>query len=536
MRIWLICLSLFFVLQGCSLPKKKQEQSFSTCISIAGEPSSLDPRRARDLFSQTLVRMVFDGLTRVGKDEKTHLALAESVSCSQDIKTYRFSLRDAYWSNADPITAHDFVYAWKSVLDPHFATDLATQLYVIKNGKAAKEGKVGLEEVGVRALDDHTLEVDLEYPVPYFLELISTPVFFPINARIDKSNSTWMQLPASFVSNGPFQLKEWKHHDRIVVEKNPTYWDASAVQLLKIDLLIVTGDMGLKLFEKKQLDWTGSPLSVLPIEAIASLKEQGILKNKEMLGTHFVRVNTRSGFLKNPLLRKALAFAVDRKEIIEHVLQGNQLPATGLVPFSFGLQKEPYFSDANLSCARALFAEFLATEGINKEALSGLTLLYVTNERNHALAQAIQNQWLKLFDISIELEACERKIYFDRLSKEQYQLAFSDWIADFNDPINFLDVFRYKKASSNNTGWEDQEYAKLLSLSEIAVDPQERLDLLRRAEKLLIQHMPILPLFHYSMLYLQQPRLCNVILSSMGVVDFKWANISSSLVADGEKQ
>ncbi len=524
--IWILVSVLsVLVFAGCNSPQKPQHKETSARVNIGNDPNTLDPRKARDLFSQTLSRMLFEGLTRVGKNEKAELALAESVSFSADLIKYTFHLKDASWSNGDPVTAFDFVYAWKTLLKPEFPSDAAFQLYVIKNAKAAKEGNAGIDTVGMRALDEKTLEVELEYPVPYFLELTAIPAFFAVNAHIDQINPQWAESPSSFVCNGPFRLQEWKHNDCIIAAKNPSYWDAASVQLPKIEFVMVGDDTELKMFEKGELDWAGSPLGTLPVEAIHSLKKEHLLQTKEMLGTYFIRVNTECHPFHDALVRKAFALAINRQDVVDHVTQGNQIPASGLVPLSLGLQNKPYFQDNAVEEARRLFSDALSRLQLDVKTFPEIKLLYASNERNHLIAQAIEQQWYKAFGIHVKLESCERKVYFDRLSKQDYQLASSSWIADFNDPINFLDVFRYKKGSSNNTLWENVHYAELLQRSATEANSKERLQLLQQSEKLLIEEMPILPIFYFTMLYVQQPHLKDVVLSSMGVVDFKWAEV-----------
>jgi len=468
--------------------------------------------------------MLFDGLTRIGADEKPKEAIAQQICCSEDGKRYTFCLRESFWSNRDPVVAEDFVYAWKKILDPAFPSDLAFQFYGIKNAKAAKEGKLSLDTVGVRALDERTLEVELDHPIPYFLDLVATPPFFPVNQRIDRANPHFANEPSSFVCNGPFCLSEWKHHDRLSVRKNESYWDAAAVSLSGLEIYIVQAETGLKMFEKRELDWTGSPFSTIPLEAIASLKAQGILKTKDILGTYFIRINTQEGILKEAKVRKALALAIDREQITQHVTQGNQLPATGLVPPCLGLNDTPYFADGAPSLSLPMFCDALSQLHLERRTLPPLTLIYSATQRNHLIAQALQQQWAKALGIQIKLESVESKIYYDRLSRSDFQLAASSWIADFSDPINFLAVFRYKKGCSNGTGWENEEYAKLLFASEIALTPEERMMHLRQSEELLMEEMPILPIFYYTMLYLQNKKVQGVLLTSMGAIDFKWAH------------
>jgi len=525
-------IALLILLAAAACQPAKEEKTATAAqaralrINILDEPQTLDPRRARDLTSLTITRMLFDGLSRVNKEDKVELAIAEKVAVSKDLKTYTFYLREAFWTNGERVTANDFVYAWKKVLDPKFPSDNASQLYVIKKGKQAKEGTVSLDEVGVFAIDERTLQVELENPTPYFLELTAFPSFFPVCQSADQKNDHWANNGNTYVSNGPFSIKEWKHQDHIEMRKNGAYWDASSVRLPAIALVMVKEETEFKMFEKNELDWAGSPLSVLPVDALGQLKKESALKTKPMLGTYFLRANTQRAPFDLVEMRKAFALAINRQAIVDHVTQGNQIPATGLVPLSMGLQKEPYFKDGDQEEARALFEVGLQKAQLTKETLPSITLLYRSHKRSHLIAQAIQQQWFDAFGVRINLEATESKVYFDRLSKKNYQLASSDWTADFNDPINFLEAFKYRSVGINNTLWENEQYVQLLDSSSREAIPMVRLDLMRKSEKVLIDEMPIIPIFYYSMLYVNQAHVQDVALSSMGNIDFKWAYLS----------
>jgi oligopeptide transport system substrate-binding protein len=524
--IYLFNVILLVVGFSCNSSSQKTQVGASQIlrINIQEEPGNLDPRKARSLSGQTLVRMLFDGLTRVNKEEKNELALAEEVTVSADLKTYTFRLKECAWSNGNPVLASDFAYAWKKMLSPDFPSDTASHLYVIKNGKAAKEGKVGLEQVGIKVLNEKTLEVELENPTPYFLELVSFPGFFPVNQKVDENNPSWAQNAATYVSNGPFRVAQWKHQDHFTLVKNDQYWDAKAVKLSSLELQMLQEETELKCFEKQQLDWAGSPLSTLPVDALKFLKEENKLHVKELLGTYFFRVNTQTGPLSHPSLRKAFALALNRQALVDHVTQGDQIPATGLLPLSFHVQKQPYFQDGNLVEAKRLFEEAISELKLLPEQLSEISLLYRVSERNHLIAQTVQQQWFEAFGVRVKLESVEGKVYFDRISKQDYQLSAGSWIADFADPINFLEVFKYK-TGSNNTHWENPRYIELLDQSMQAVDPQQRTELFAEAEQILMEGMPIIPVFYYTMLYVNQPYLKDVVLSSMGQIDFKWAYI-----------
>lgn len=505
--------------------KKEEREKQALRINLREEPQTLDPQRGRELSSLTLMRLLFEGLTRIGPDEKPELALADELEISEDGLTYTFGLRGVTWTNGDPLSAEDFVYAWKRVLNPSFPGDNAFQLYVIKNAKAVKEGVLPAEELGVRAIDRWSLEVKLERPTPYFLELLASPVFFPINQKVDRDNPNWAENASTYVSNGPFVLDKWKHNYQLNIKKNPNYWDKQAVHLSEIQFAMVQEETELKMFEKNELDWAGSPLSTLPVDALRDLKKQGLLYTQPFLGTYFMRTNTELLPFNDQNVRKAFALAINRRAIVEHITQGNQTPATGLVPVSLDLQEEPYFRDGNVQEARILFETALRDNGWTKETFPPVTLLYAMSQRNHLIAQAVQEQWERAFGIRIRLEGIETKVYFNRVSKQDFQIASGSWIADFGDPINFLEVFKFKKASTNNTSWGNKDFARLLDRSMETRDVKQRIRLLRKSEQLIMDAMPIIPIFHYTMLYVKNEKVKGVRLSSLGNIDFKTAYI-----------
>lgn len=511
---------------GCNGQNRSSLLSKTAYINLVNEPSSIDPRRARDLSSQILMKVFFEGLTRVGPGDKTQMALAKSVEVSDDLKTYIFFLREAKWSNGKPIRAADFVYTWKKHLSPGFSSDNAYQLFILKNGKEVKTGVVSEDELGVRAIGDNTLVVELNYATPYFLELVASPVFFPISQEVEQENPHWLDKVDSYVTSGPFLLKSWKHHNAIQADKNPRYWDEKEVKLDGLFFTMVENEAELKMFEKGELHWAGSPISTIPVDAIAHYRSQ--LYTQPMDETAFLRVNVEKDWLSHPKIRKALSLSIDRSELVEHVLQGGQLPAQRLVPPSMQLQEEAYFPDGDIEQARELFQQGLMELGLSNNELSRCQLTYINRERTHLIAQAMQQQWYKALGINIGLEALERKVFFDRLSHQDYSLAISSWGADFHDPVNFLEVFKYRSQSTNNTNWESEQYIAGLDASFLTNDAKVRGQLLGQCEKILMDAMPIIPLFHYKMLYLRDERLKGVFLSSMGGVDFKWASLENA--------
>ncbi|MDN3507274.1 MAG: peptide ABC transporter substrate-binding protein [Simkaniaceae bacterium] len=491
-------------LLGCGAP---EEGAQYVRINLGSEPQTTDPRKARDPNAQTLVRMFFDGLTRIGPNDEPQLALASNIEVSRDGKTYTFTLREAKWSNGQLVRAQDFAYAWRTTLSPDFVTDNAYQLYLIKNAQGVKEGKLPADELGIHTPDEKKLVLELEYPVPYLLELLATPYFYPIHEETDRNSPNWSEHPESYVGNGPFLFRKWRHQDQITVDKNPSYWDCSSVGLEGLILTMVDGDTEMMLFEKSDLDWCGSPLSLIPVDAMDHLDD---LESSPRDETAFLRANTE----KVPLpLRRALCLAVDRDMLTEHVAKG-QLPARRLVPPSMQLQEAPYFHEGEV-------------KNLTLEEVPPLRLTYSNSERAHLIAQTLQQQWLSSLGIKIELEGVERKVFFDRISKQDYDLAYCSWGADFHDPVNFLEVFKSKSQSTNNTNWEDVTYTQGLNDSNLLLDPHQRKEKLSQCEKILLEAMPIIPLFHYSMFYRKAENLQGVFLSSMGSLDFKWARLEN---------
>jgi oligopeptide transport system substrate-binding protein len=222
-------------------------------------------------------------------------------------------------------------------------------------------------------------------------------------------------------------------------------------------------------------------------------------------------------------MRKAFALAIKRSEIIEHVTQGDQLPATGLIPPSLGVQESPYFKDGDQVAAKEAFNEALQAEGLTLETLPTMSLMYIAGERNHLIAQTVQEQWRSTLGVTVQIHPVERKVFYDRTSKKNFQLAVGSWTADFSDSMNFLEIFKFKAGGSNNTGWENLRYRELLDQALEESDVHQRRKLFQECESILMQEMPIIPLFHYTLLYVAKQNVKGVVLSHLGGLDFKWA-------------
>ncbi|WNC15323.1 peptide ABC transporter substrate-binding protein [Brevibacillus brevis] len=494
-------------------------------VNLHSEPPTADPGIAEDSTSGTIVRATFEGLTRTGEDGKVHEAAAESYTVSEDGKTYTFKLRDAKWSNGDPVTAKDFEYAWKRALDPKTASNYAYQLYYIKNGEAFNKGKAKVEDVGVKALDDKTLEVTLENPTPFFTELTAFYTYYPVNQKVVEGNDKWAADGKTHVGNGPFKLESWEHKNKLVLVKNDNYWDKDKVKLDKIEFSMVEDEnTELSMFDNGELDWAGSPTSSLPTDAIPALKDSGKMKTQPIAGTYWYKFNTEKAPFNNVKIRKAFTYAIDRQSLIDNVLQTGQIPATGAVPPSMALNKDGYFKDNDIETAKKLLEEGMKEEGLTK--LPTITLSYNTSEAHKKIAEAIQDQWKKNLGVDVKLENKEWKVYIEDLHQGKFQIGRMGWLGDFNDPINFLELYKDKKGGNNDTNWENPKYKELLNQSALEKDPEKRKAILAQAEQILMDDMPIMPIYFYTDSWVQNDKVSGVVIDGLGAVDYKNADIA----------
>lgn len=519
-------LLILFCLLACTACRKNEpvaHPSSTLRISTEAEPQTLDPRRVRDLSTITVMHMLYEGLMRNQGEDQPSFALAENVEISPDQKSYIFKLRKSAWSDGQPVKAQDFEETWKSLLDPKFPAPNAYQLYVIRGAQAAKEGRASTEQVGVYAKDDLTLVVELEQPTPHFLDLTTMPCFYPVHNSFRKQANDSPSLEVSqIVTNGPFQLETWRRHNELTTVPNPYYWDHHNVQLERIALVILDNPTALQLFEKGELDWTGSPLSTLSVDALPTLKQQNKLEITPAAGIYLFRVNTERPPFNHAKMRQSFALALNREDLVNDVLQGNQIPAMGLVPPSF-VESHPFFQDHDVTHARQLFQEALAEQGITLKNFPKVSIYYAAGERPHKIAQVAQQQWKEILGVQVELQSNESKVYFDRLKNRDYQLGIGAWFADIRNPLSFLEIFKLKENGTNNTQWENPQYIALLDKASHLISTAERDRVLKQAEELIMQEMPVIPLFYSSYNYVKNPHVKGVYFSELGYLDFKHA-------------
>ncbi|MEB2269236.1 peptide ABC transporter substrate-binding protein [Bacillus safensis] len=535
-----VTLMLIFtlVLSACGFSGNKSGDSTSSSgeakttlnVNISTEPFSLHPGLANDSTSGSVIRQTFEGLTRINAEGKPENAMASDIKTSADGKTYTFTLRDAKWSNGDPVTAKDFEYAWKWALDPKNESQYAYQLYYIKGAEAANKGKAKVADVGIKAKDDKTLVVELENPTPFFTELTAFYTYMPVNQKVAEKNKNWYtNAGENYVSNGPFVLSQWKHGGSITLEKNNEYWDKDTVKLKKINMsMIKDTNTELSMFKKGELDWAGSPTGSLPTESLKTLKKEGGLKIQTIAGIYNYKFNTKVKPLNNANIRKALAYSINRQAIVDKITQGEQVPAMAIVPPTmqgFTDNKTGYFKDHDVATAKELLEKGAKELGYKSVSdLPTLKLSYNTDEGHQKIAQAIQEMWKKDLGVKVELDNSEWNVYIDKIHSGDYQIGRMGWLGDFNDPVNFLELYKDKDGGNNDTGWESKEYKQLLNDSAKETDKTKREEMLKKAEEIIINDMPVAPIYFYTQLWVQDPKLKGVVVSGLGDVQYKWAH------------
>lgn len=494
-----------------------------------GEPGSLHPALAQGTHESVILDHVYEGLMKRNENSEIVPGMAESYTMSDDGLTYTFKIReDAKWSNGDAVTAKDFEVAWKYALAPETASDYAYQLYYIEGGQAYNEGTGSADAVAVKAVDEKTLEVKLAAPTAYFLELCAFYTYYPVNAKIqEEMGSEWSHDGSTFVANGPFVVTAWNHDESVEVVKNDQYYNKDAVKLDGI-IFYISEDQNTEwqMYQNGEIDINYN----LPTDVLGQLiaENNAELKTEAELSTYFYRFNTTVKPFTNAKIRKALAMAIDRQLLIDEVTQGGQFPAYAMVPEGvadgtgdFRINGGDYFTE-DIEEAKKLLAEGLAEEGMDSLAF---TILYNTSEGHKKIAEAIQQMWNENLGVSVTLENTEFQVKLEREHTLDYEVSRAGWIGDYVDPNTFLDMFT-SWSSQNDTGWTTAEYDKLITDAAVEFDVAKRMEYLHDAEDMLMEAMPILPLYYYTKSWTTKPYLTGVIKAVNREVCFTYADIT----------
>ncbi|OUS74418.1 hypothetical protein B1748_21015 [Paenibacillus sp. MY03] len=510
---------------GSETPAAPQEFRFT----LASEPPSLDPALMTDAQSSIVAAGLYEGLTRLNTKGEPENAIAKELTASEDGKTYTIKLRDdVKWSNGDPVTANDFEYAWKRSLNPETASEYAYMLFYLENGEKYNAGEATADDVGVKALDEYTLEVKLYTPAPYFPSLLAHYTYLPVHPATVDAAADWAAEAATIVSNGPFLLKQWAHADKLVLEKNPDYYNKDAINFDKVTISLVEDENTVyQLFETNKIDWIGAQAGSVPTDLTKQLIEEKKAEVTSVASTYYYLFNNEKAPFSNVKVRKAFSMAIDRQSLIDNVAQANQQPAFGLVPPSITgaggkLFRETYpdtFFTENVEEAKKLLAEGLAEEGM--KTLPEVTLLYNTSEGHKKLAEAVVDMWRKTLGVEVKLANQEWGTFLETRKAGQFDIARSGWGADINHPINFTYDLIHPKSGNNDGRYNNPKVQELLDGSLVAETPEKTIEMLAEAEKIAIQDdMAVLPAYYYTTVTMVKPGIENVVSDYAGHIDW----------------
>lgn len=376
----------------------------------------------------------------------------------------------------------------------------------------------------VTAKDDRTLEVTLEAPQKYFLSVVSNPAYFPVNEKVDKDNPKWFAEADTFVGNGPFKLTEWKHDDSITMEKSDTYWDKDTVKLDKVKWAMVSDrNTDYQMFQSGELD-----TAYVPAELSDQLLDQDNVNIVDQAGLYFYRFNVNMEPFQNENIRKAFAMAVDQEEIVKYVTKNNEKPARAFVSPGFTQPDGKDFREAggdlikpNESKAKQLLEKGMKEENYNK--LPAITLTYSTKPEHKKIAEAIQQKLKNSLGVDVKLANMEWNVFLEDQKALKFQFSQSSFLPDYADPISFLEAFQTGN-SMNRTGWANKEYDQLIKQAKNEADEKTRYSLMHQAEELLINEAPIIPVYFYNQVHLQNEQVKGIVRHPVGYIDLKWAD------------
>lgn len=474
------------------------------------EPQDLDPQIVTGVPENKIVNALFEGLVAYGPNgQGTIPAAAASWSISEDGLIYTFNLQpNGRWSNGDPVTAADFVGSYRRILNPKLASEYANKLYPVVGAREFHEGKLqDFSKTGFKALDARTLQITLKRPTSFLIESLKHYAWFPVHlptvekfGGLERKGSAWTK-PGNLVGNGPYILTEWAMQQRVIVDQSPTYWDRAA---LRTDRIVFYPTENIeteeRMFRTGQLHKTNE----LPLDKtdVYRREQPESLRIDPLLGIYFFRINLTRPPLNDKRIRRALALAINREVIVEKVTRQNQKPAYNACPPMESFTS-PVRLTGDLAEARRLLAEAGYPEG---KGLRPIELLYNTSQNHKKIAEALQQMWRQNLGVDISLVNQEWKVYLDSQDTLSYDVSRAGWIADYVDPNTFFDLWRTGDGN-NDTGFANAEYDRLLEEALGTSDQAARRAIYARMDAILMDELPIIPLYFYTRTYAANPRL-----------------------------
>src|SRR6516164_3825573 len=517
-----------------SLTLREANRNKILLMTVGSEPRTLDPQEAQGVTEHHIIMAMIEGLVAPSiNDQATAVpGMADRWEHNDDYSVWTFHIgEDRKWSNGDPVTAEDFVFSYKRMLTASFGAQYAENLYILKGAEEYYKGKTrNFDDVGVKAIDEHNLRIELVGPTPYLLSLVQHDSWLPVNAKailkfghIDTRDTKWTH-PGNYVANGPFIMKTWRPNDVIEVIRNPLYWDAANVKLNGINFYsIENANTAGRAFQAGQLHKTDQ-VSLDKVPYYRRVHPE-LIRIDSYEGVYFYRLNISRKVLDNPKVRLALNLAIDRDGIVKNILREDQKPATGFTPPGMGdytpLKKITYDPER----ARQLLAEAGYPKG---KGFPKFTLHFNTSESHRAIAEAIQQMWKEELGIDVTLENQEWKVYLDTQNSMNYDISRSGWIGDFIDPVTFQSMWTTGNGN-NNTHWANSKYDALIEQAARTGDPKARLDSVHQAAELFLSELPVVLIYWYTNTYLLRPAVQNWYPLVLGNHNYKYINLKDEL-------
>lgn len=500
-------------------------------VHVGPEPNTIDPTLNTAVDGGTLINHAFEGLMKINDKGEVVNAQAADVKVSDDGLVYTFTLRDdAKWSDGEPVTAENFVYSWRRSVDPATGSDYNYMLDMVANANEIMAGEVDPSELGVRAVDEKTFEVTLAVATSYFLEIAAFPTTYPLREDIISANpDTWATEPDYYIGNGPYILESWEHQSKMIFVQNEQYYDVDKLGPDKIIFnLYEDQNTILAAFKNGEILFGDD----LPSEEIEAMTGNG-LEISGQLGTYFLAIQTQQEEFQDARVRQALALAIDRDFIVESVAKGGQQPADTFVPTGlsdanteeeFHDNAEPWYDLDDYEGNVAKAQQLLADAGYpNGEGFPSIELMH--NPGHEAIMEAVQNMWAQELGLNVTISTQDWNVFIDTRNAGEYQVARHGWLADYNDPISFLDMW-VTGGGNNDAKWSNAEYDALIAEVKSSDDRDARYAAMHKAENILKEEMPVIPIYYYTDLYLLSDKLEGFYVSPLGFKFFMYTSVA----------
>ncbi|MDW3037445.1 MULTISPECIES: peptide ABC transporter substrate-binding protein [Bacillus cereus group] len=477
-------------------------------VTVSEEIPSLDTAKTMDGTSAHVMQNIFEGLYVLDDQDQPIPAVAKSFKRSEDGKKYTFDLRkDAKWSNGDSVTANDFLFAWKRAINRETASQYAYMLFYVKNAKEINKGTMPLDALGVKVINDYKLEVELEQPIPYFLQLLALPIYLPQHESFLKEQGKNYALePSNLIYNGPFVLEKWKHEQEFQLKKNATYWDEKKVKLDEINFQIVKDTMtAVNLYEAGNVDRV--PINSQFVDKYKGHKELHMSSEPAIA---MLRFNEKNSALANKKVRQAISFALNKEDFVAHFINNGAKPATGLVPVGHINEetgKDFRKENGNLSLYDVQSAKKIWEEAKKELGVEQVNLEFLTFEQDNAkrMAEYIKGDLeknLQGLTIQIKQQPFKQKLQLEQTG--DYDITMANWGPDYKDPISYLELFTTGN-QNNKMNYSNRHYDELIkkAKSDLVLDQKKRWEALQEAERILLGDAAVAPLYQMGSAYVQ---------------------------------